>query len=158
MVAIIMLLTKKTIQKINQDYPQFIFEQGSTFAWFPQQKTIYYNPIKRRSALLLLHELSHALLEHHHYKKDITLLDMEQEAWSHTIDIASHYNIKVDQSFIQRQLDSYRNWLYCRSLCPNCQNNGVQTKGQSYLCPVCNTTWHSNPAKNTELRRYINKK
>lgn len=153
-----MLLTKKTLQRVKRDYPQFVFKQGPVFAWSPQQETIYYNLSEKKSDLLLLHELSHAILGHSSYAEDIALLEMEQEAWSRAVKLASHYKIKIDQNFIEEQLDSYRAWLYSRSLCPNCKNSGVQTKKLSYLCPICNTTWQANSANNTELRRYITKK
>jgi hypothetical protein len=140
--------------KLQADFPAFIFAAGDTFRWSPEEKTILYVE-SSDDAASLLHELSHALLNHSEYLKDISLIEMERDAWNFAVEsLAKKYNVSIEESTVQDSLDTYRDWLHARSTCPTCQATGVQTKKDSYKCLVCGTNWRVNEARLCALRRY----
>jgi len=125
-------------------YPQLSFVPGRTFCWSPKKREIQYNPKVSDSAAVyaLLHEVSHALLNHKNYTADFELLHMEVAAWEEAKRIAPVYNISIDEDHIQDCLDSYRDWLYQRSVCPTCSTKSLQQDGKSlYRCHNCHATW-----------------
>ena len=156
--------TPKTnlISSLRQDFPQFKFRLSDNFHWSRTENTIFYPEIDNSKDdlynLSLLHELAHAILDHSDYNLDINLLKMETAAWElASKDLALKYGIKIDDNFIQDNLDTYRDWMHRRSLCPNCSINGFQQSDLRYKCPSCGRIWQPNEAKFTMLRRY-NKK
>ena len=150
-----MLSIRSLINDLRDDYPQFNFELSDEFLWSTQKQTIFINPEMEQSHEYTLHELSHALLHHKGYERDIELLKLERDAWDHAkIRIAPHYDIVIDNATIQNNLDTYRYWLHARSTCPECQVNGIQTKQQLYTCISCHHLWRVNEARVCALRRY----
>lgn len=141
------------IQKLKADYPTLLFVRGDDFSWSPSDQTIYYKA-EAGSNAFLLHELSHSLLHHSEYKRDIELIAMERAAWDKASELAGVYNQKIDESLVETTLDSYRDWLHARSTCPNCSATGLQTKKQTYTCPACNHSWRVNEARVCALRRF----
>lgn len=141
------------LKKITKDYPQFIFKPSDCFKWSHCDKTIYYNVVENNFNISLVHELSHALLGHKEYLKDIQLLNMEAEAWKKSKELASHYKLIIDDDTVQINLDSYRDWIHKRSLCINCNATGIQTKNNEYKCLLCNQSWKVNEAKRNRLIR-----
>lgn len=140
--------------KLQADYPQFQFQGGDEFKFNPTTQTISYQTEVPQAALLLLHELSHALLSHRDYRFDIELVKMEADAWEYTkSQLAPRYQVVIDQSLIDETLESYRDWLYRRSCCPKCHSVGSQIADLSYKCLECSTKWQPNEAKFTALRR-----
>lgn len=140
--------------KLQADFPAFIFAAGDTFRWSPEEKTILYDKASNDEASLL-HELAHALLNHTTYLKDISLIEMERDAWSFALErLAKKYAVSIDESTVQDSLDTYRDWLHARSTCPDCQATGVQAKTDSYKCLVCGLSWRVNEARLCALRRY----
>lgn len=140
--------------KLRSDFPAFIFTASDTFRWSPQEKKIYYDHASDDTASLL-HETSHAILDHTEYSKDIELIEMERDAWSHaTTLLAATYQIKINEEDIQNALDTYRDWLHARSTCPQCEATGVQTKKSEYKCIACRSKWRVNEARVCALRRY----
>lgn len=91
----------------------------------------------RRYQLCLLHELGHATLQHREFRTDPERLRMEMEAWRQAERLCGRYGIEFDMEFAEQQLDSYRDWLHRRSLCPRCGLTCYQTPDGRYHCPGC---------------------
>ncbi|MDK2898892.1 MAG: hypothetical protein PWQ10_79 [Patescibacteria group bacterium] len=155
--AIIMLSTTSMLLRLKNSYPQFLFKEDTDFFWSSSDNTIFYDASSKDLPVLILHELSHALLGHNKYDSDIQLISMERQAWEYTIKLAYSFNIKIPDEIIQSNLDSYRSWLYCRSTCPKCQSIGLQVKAKTYHCLACNHSWQVNEARKCNLRRYNQK-
>lgn len=147
-----MLSPNKLLTRVRKDFPHLQFEPAETFAWSPDQQTITYAD-EPRTDLLLLHELSHALLGHKDYSLDIELLRLESAAWDYAKGLANQYNVPLDDDLIEDNLDSYRDWLHARSACPNCQQIGIQNQKNTYSCLNCRYSWGVNDAKQCQLRR-----
>lgn len=89
----------------------------------------------------ILHELSHALLDHQSYTTDFNLLGKELAAWDHARILAEKYGFAIDEAHIQDCLDSYRDWVYARSICPTCESQGIQYSKALYGCLNCDCMW-----------------
>lgn len=150
--------TISILPNLKNKYPQFKFAPGDDFAWSSSDKTIYYDEKSPDLSILLLHELSHALLGHDKYDRDIELIKMERQAWEYTLKLAPTLRITITEDLVQSTLDSYREWLHNRSTCPKCQATGSQTDKNLYKCPVCSNNWRVNEARTCALRRYQTKK
>lgn len=149
--------TSSLLNKLKVDYPDISFKPGDTFLWSPETKTVYYVHDKPDSKALLLHEVSHGLLEHREYTRDIELLAMEAAAWEKANELAKTYHFPISDTVAEEHLDTYRDWLHARSTCPECTATGYQTGRDTYSCPACNTDWRVNEARICELRRYKQK-
>ena len=149
-----MLSTTSVLQKLKANYPQFSFKQGDSFMWSPSENTIYYDDTADNQPIFLLHELSHAILGHASYDRDIQLVAMERQAWDYTANLAPTYDIEIPADIIQTNLDSYRDWIHERSTCVSCKATGIQTDKSDYSCPACNHKWRVNDARTCALRRY----
>mgnify|MGYP000847227813 FL=1 len=140
--------------QLGRDFPAFRYQEAPTFSWSPTTHTITYQA--EADAGHLLHELAHAILEHHTYQRDITLIDMERQAWEYAAaTLAPRYGISLtmDDDIVQDALDSYRHWLHARSTCPDCSAVGIEIRKQHYRCLHCNSEWRVNDARNCQLRR-----
>jgi hypothetical protein len=143
------------LTKLTQDFKQFTFTPDEVFRWSPSLRTIYYPQDSSYTDHELLHELGHAVLNHTDYTKDIDLVRIESEAWEHArSNLAPKYAIKIPESIVDELLDTYRDWLHARSLCPNCSQNGLQTTTGTYQCLNCRCQWRANEARICMLRRY----
>lgn len=142
------------IHKLKTTYPDITFAEAEQFAWSPATRTVHFNRTNPQAAPLLLHELSHASLDHRDYRRDIELVAMETAAWEKAKEHAETYNVRVDETVIQDHLDTYREWLHARSTCPNCSANGYQINARHYECPACTHSWRVNEARLCALRRY----
>ena len=145
--------TTSILSSLKNKYPQFSFKQSDDFSWSFIDKTIFFDIKSDNLSILLIHELSHALLGHDQYENDIQLIIMERQAWDYAIKLAATFNIEIPDNIIQSNLDSYRNWLHKRSTCPKCHTTGVQSH-DIYKCLACNHHWRVNQAKKCSLRRY----
>lgn len=147
--------------QVKADNPELVFELGDDFQWSPTTRTITHPPIDSLGDLYqLLHETGHAQLGHSGYTRDIELLDMERQAWHQAINhLAPKYQLDLtdDDDAVQDSLDSYRQWLYDRSTCPNCSAVGHETSSANYSCLVCQQSWRVNEARTCQLRRYKTK-
>lgn len=152
--ATTMLSINKLIPSLKKDHPQFTFQESDRFCWSPVEKTIYYNKNNPDNTKDLLHELAHALLGHADYKFDIELVNMECEAWQKVTNLAKVYQISISSDEIETNLDTYREWLHKRSICPSCHANGVQQDATTYRCLICAHKWRVNEARLCALRRY----
>lgn len=151
------------IQKLKAAHPTLSFEEAEHFAWSPSKQTIFYTPALPNAPGLLLHELSHALLGHEKYRRDVELIAMETAAWEKakdytltTPDLLPNVSAELNDDIIQDHLDTYRDWLHARSTCPNCSATGYQSDTNTYTCPACSQTWRVNEARLCALRRYTN--
>lgn len=152
--AIIMPSTTSLAARLSGDFPQFQFAPDKEFRWSPVEKTVFFDQFSDDPASLL-HELSHALLGHTDYFKDIQLIGMERDAWSHASDkLCPAYGVRVTDEEIQDALDTYRDWLHARSTCPTCTATGIQAKIHTYRCIACGAKWSVNDARVCALRRY----
>lgn len=132
--------------------------KGELFSWDYTACAITYQPEAASAAAYLLHEFSHALLRHTTYRQDIDLIKMERAAWDNALSIASDYGVAISDDVIESAIDTYRDWLHNRSLCPNCGAAGVQVDDDQYSCISCHTNWHVNEARTCALRRYQTKR
>jgi len=138
------------IARLQKDYPALSFTAGPTACWSPHKNEVSYSENGTHSPATLLHELSHALLEHSSYTTDIELLHKEVAAWEKARELAVEYGVALDEDHIQDCLDTYRDWLHRRSICPACNASGIQTPTGPYSCLNCMQTWK---VSNARLKR-----
>lgn len=122
--------------RLRKDYPNFRFRKGKKFA-FRSPRTIILGSEEPFSGLLILHEVSHAILEHKDFRMDVERLRMENEAWEKARELARVYKIEVNEDLIQEELDTYRDWLHQKSRCPECGLTRFQNLNGEYCCPRC---------------------
>jgi ribosomal protein S27AE len=134
---------EKLLEYLRRDYPELLFTEGKSFCWSPQTRQIFYSLEQSQSGpWAVLHETAHALLEHTKYSLDFELLRMEVAAWEAAKELAKKYDITIDEDHMQDCLDSYRDWLYKRSICPSCGTKSIQQDHEaSYQCFNCHSTW-----------------
>lgn len=130
------------------------FTPGEVFHWNYTACAITYDAASAQAESQLLHEFGHALLNHRGYSRDVELLSMERAAWDEAERLALEFGVKIDTETVEAHLDTYRDWLHKRSLCPNCSATGIQTAQNTYRCIACLHTWRVNDAKTCQLRRY----
>ncbi len=131
------------ISDLKADYPEFKFKAGQQDHWSPDINTVIYDPKQSSKKLQygILHELSHAILEHNTYQTDIELLKLEAAAWDLAAGIGKKYRVKISDDHIQTCLNTYRDWLHKRSTCPECGAHGLQKNSKQYSCLNCQTIW-----------------
>ena len=139
------------VRQLTEAHPHLKFIPAASFYWCPETAEVFYDTARASedsARWSLLHETSHALLDHNSYTADIELLHLEVEAWSHAITISKSYGIVIDDEYVQDCLDTYRDWLYRRSLCPGCGTQCLQSDESShYRCFNCHTRWHVSPSR-----------
>jgi len=127
---------KQLLNSLASDYPQLIFRHGKKFAFHPPD-TIVLGPPHDNFALLTLHELAHATLKHKDFNLDVERLKIETSAWQQTKKLCHKYHIAWDEEFAEDNLDTYRDWLHKKSLCPTCNLSRYQDPSGTYHCPFC---------------------
>jgi hypothetical protein len=134
--------------RLRQDFPDINFVADKTFCWSPSNRQVHYRDgaTGETACYSLLHELGHALLEHRRYRQDLELLELEMAAWERASRIARDYAVTIDEDYIQNCLDTYRDWLYRRSICPSCATKALQQDAPpfgkaAYHCFNCHATW-----------------
>lgn len=134
------------LRQLRNGFPALSFKPGHTFVWSPKTgDVIYRENVEQEDEVAnwsLLHETGHALLGHSDYESDFHLLMLEVEAWDKALELAKEYGQTIDQNHIQDCLDTYREWLYQRSTCPNCTSCSLQSDNRTYSCFNCGTVWH----------------
>lgn len=123
----------KTLKSI---YPDFSFKPGKKF-FFRPKKSIFYIESNDNFRLLLLHELSHALLGHFYFSKSIERLQIERDAWDKTRELCKIHNVPFDESFAETELNTYRDWLHQKTLCKTCGLSCLEVNSESLYCPFC---------------------
>ena len=143
------------IKQLKTDYPDLSFVISDSFMWSADKKTVFIDHSQPNATSYCLHELSHAILNHNNYRRDMDLMKLERDAWEYAYTtLAPHYTIKIPSDVVQDNLDTYRDWLHARSTCPSCQATGLQTSEKAYKCLACGQMWHVNEARICALRRY----
>lgn len=132
--------------KLRRAFPAINFVPGPRFYWSPtKNKVIYKANAKSKDNVAvwsLFHELGHALLGHNIYTSDFELIGLEIAAWHKAKGLASDFGgNKIDDEHIEDCLDTYRNWLYLRSTCPQCTNCSLQIDSTTYCCFNCGASW-----------------
>jgi hypothetical protein len=130
--------------KLQVSFPRLHFRSSDQFCWSPETSEILYKAKARgrHATWALLHETGHALLNHKSYQADFELLRLEIEAWEKSKTIAKELKIAIDEDHIQDCLDTYREWLYKRSICPTCGTKCLQQEDFiHYRCFNCHTVW-----------------
>lgn len=151
-VTIMQPTNKALLLRLKADHPTIEFVGGTTFKWSHQRREL---TIGDGPELYLLHELAHALLDHRDFQFDIELLRHEREAWDYVrSDLAPKYAVSMHEELVEESLDTYREWMHLRSLCPSCGLTGLQTKTSTYVCTNCRCSWRPNDARRHALRRY----
>lgn len=131
----------RILSDLKCSFPDINFSNSGFFSWSPATSTVHYsNEMNQESAWSLIHEVAHAKLQHKGYKSDIELVKIESATWDVAETIAKQYDVAIDKNHIQNCLDTYRDWLYKRSLCPVCDSSGVQDEG-NYRCINCTSSW-----------------
>ena len=132
------------VSKLQQRFTKLGFVAGGQFSWSPETNEVIYKESAegQEAAWSLLHETGHALLGHTTYHADFELLRLEIAAWKRAQALAADLGINIDEDHIQDCLDTYRDWLYKRSICPTCNTKALQ-QGDfvHYRCHNCHTTW-----------------
>ena len=94
-------------------YPKQRFLPAGYFAYDASEDIVNYDPvgIKTNSGkLALLHEISHAMLGHFHYRFDFELYAMEMDAWNKTRELANKHKLNINEDYINACMDSYDEW------------------------------------------------
>jgi hypothetical protein len=146
------------ITELLPHFSEISFVESSRFSWSPETSTIQYDArvlARPDGACRLLHEIAHAKLGHKQYRYDIQLLRLEVEAWRYATALGKQYGQRVSKKTCNRHLETYRNWLYLRSLCPTCGSTGLQDVDLVYGCLRCRTTWQVPPTQLCRVRRRI---
>lgn len=145
----------KLLEVIQKDFPKFTFEIGDENLWFPEENKIIY---VLNDKIGLLHELAHAICGHKNFVQDIELIHAERDAWDKAKELGDRYKVKISEKRIETAMNWYRDWLHSRSICPTCQQNGIQRRSDScYECLNCGSVWSTNDGRNTRIHRYIQK-
>jgi hypothetical protein len=135
---------RNLLNKLQTAHPELSFRPGPAFYWSPETGEIFYRESADddKARWALLHEVSHALLGHKNYHTDLELLQLEVAAWAHAERLAGEYDLRIDADHIQDCLDTYRDWLHGRSVCPTCTTRSLQQSDHKhYRCHNCHTSW-----------------
>jgi len=140
------------LQVLRTNYPDIDFVSGKAFCWSPATRQIVYRDQQKHNdtaaSYSLLHELGHAQLAHQRYQLDFELLQLEVAAWEQARLLALDHDIVIDEDHIQNCLDTYRDWLYRRSICPTCTTKALQQdNARFYRCFNCHATWKVAPSR-----------
>lgn len=126
----------KFFERVLNDYSDLTIRMGHKFAFRPP-RMVMVGPYEPSFRLLFLHEVGHAVSGHRDFVTDVERLKIEVEAWSEARKLADTYGVEVDESLIQSELDTYRDWLHQKSRCPKCGLTRFQTPDSVYHCPLC---------------------
>jgi NADH pyrophosphatase NudC (nudix superfamily) len=135
---------QELIDTLAAKFPKLRFTPGQQFYWSPETGEIFYEAKARgkQATWSLLHETGHALSGHISYQADFELLRLEIDAWERARQIAAELGVTIDEDHIQNSLDTYRDWLHKRSICPSCGTKCLQ-QGDfvHYRCFNCHIVW-----------------
>lgn len=138
------LTLHRLLAQLRTTYPSYLFVEGERFAWSPEHSTITYPKVTALTddfCYSLLHELGHARKMHTFFTNDLHLLCLEREAWDEAEQLSGILDVSIPGEHVEKCMDTYRDWLYSRSLCPHCKQCGIQTAKTAYSCPFCMNTW-----------------
>jgi hypothetical protein len=146
------------VHKLRLLIPDVTLQAGDTFYWSPRNRHITYKHSDEELHIwALLHEVSHAILNHSTYNSDLELLRLEVDAWQQAKDLAKRQGLAIDENHIQDCLDTYRDWLHQRSTCPSCSCVSLQASANKYNCHNCHTVWQVSTSRFCRPYRLRNK-
>ncbi len=134
----------RLIDTLQAKFPELQFTAGKQFYWSPETSEIFYKrgSAGKKAQWSLLHETGHALLRHDSYTGDFELLRLELDAWEKARQLGQELDAPIDEDHIQDCLDTYRDWLYKRSICPECGTKCLQQDDYThYRCFNCHAVW-----------------
>lgn len=132
------------LDRLKRLFPELSFTPAREFYWSPETGEIFYESGGRgdKAVWSLLHETGHALSGHRSYRADLELLRLEIDAWELARQVAGELGVEIDEDHIQNSLDTYRDWLHKRSICPACGTRCLQQGDfKHYRCFNCHTVW-----------------
>ena len=135
---------------LRGSYQDYVFTASDKFCWSPETNEVCYDidATQPTGMWSLLHETGHALLGHTSYKADYELIRLEVAAWEKAKALASDMAVEVDEEYVQDCIDTYRDWLYRRSICPTCGSKSLQQSDlSSYRCFNCRAAWKVTPSR-----------
>ncbi len=133
----------RLIKQLQTAYPDISFAAGDRAYWSPQNRTVtYVSGGTKADTYALLHELGHALLGHTDFISDADLIHKEAEAWDKASKLAKVHGAPYNAEHAQDCLDTYRDWMHRRSLCPSCAAHGAQEDRHTYTCLNCGHVWY----------------
>lgn len=138
------------LEQLQTAFPQLTFVADTRYCWSPTTQAIHYDARRDDEAAdwSLLHEAGHALLEHNGYLADFELIKLEMAAWTKARELAQRFAVVIDEDHVQDCLDTYRDWLYTRSICPQCSTKALQQQDyEHYRCYNCHARWHVTPSR-----------
>lgn len=150
----------RLIAELQAKFPKLKFAAGWQFSWSPETGQIFYraNAKDQKALWSLLHETGHAALGHTSYRGDFELLQMELAAWQRASQLGQEFGIGISEDHIQDCLETYREWLYKRSICPNCGTKCLQQDDTtSYGCHNCGASWQVSGDRFARTYRQIEK-
>lgn len=150
------------VKQLQVDHPYVIIKTGKRFSYRPP-KTVILGPPQPYFALQTLHELGHALSGHKDWSTGVSRLKCEREAWERAETLFFQYQNLIpadtspeadptvnnktqqplsdlaswDEDFVEASLDTYRNWLHLKTICPRCGLTRFQSEDGTYHCPHC---------------------
>jgi len=99
--------TPSLLERISEDFADLTFENGQHFEWQPDSRTVVYDIDDPYFDAHLLHEVSHAILNHTKYDRDIDLIAMERDAWQLAkVEMAERYGVRVPASILHYDRDT----------------------------------------------------
>lgn len=146
----------KLVATLKLLYPEIEFTEGNSFSYTYGGNTITYpinNSNTDRFSYSLLHEIGHAIELHNNFKNDLELLKIERSAWENAIIIGQKIDILISKEHIEKCMDTYRDWLYARSLCPYCHQCGLQSSTTEYTCLFCRNRWRVSKSRLCRVTR-----
>ena len=152
---------KLTFAHIVKQHPRIHFVSDTMFRWDPEANTVTYpkdSPQNEQFYYSLFHEIGHAELMHNNFTSDLELLKMERSAWDKASTVANTFGIEIASDHVETCMNTYRDWLYARSLCPNCKQCGIQTAKTQYSCAFCGGHWKVNVSRLCRVTRTTIKK
>ena len=137
-------IMESVLNQLRNRFPDLHFCEGSAFVWSPETQEVIYktNALNESATWSLLHETSHALLNHTAYGTDFELLKLEVLAWEKAKILAAELELEISDDHIQDCLDTYRDWINARSICPQCNIKSIQQADlRHYRCFNCHKLW-----------------
>jgi hypothetical protein len=130
---------------VSKEFPHIRLEKGTKFSWNASAKTITYPASADSESTFvhgLFHEVAHSILKHEGFRHDIDLLKKERDAWSEAKKLLERFDHVLDSEHVEDCLDTYRDWIYLRAACPQCELVGTQSDAVHYSCPYCLISWN----------------
>ena len=128
------------LAQVSSDYPQFNFRPSTRFRFRPPATIYYDSSVASHFNLLLLHELSHALLGHFSFASLAERLQCERDAWQKTAQLCQEYRLPYDSAYAEANLDTYRDWLHQKTRCKTCGSTCLELDQHQLFCPFCQKT------------------